>query len=148
VFLKKNDISNNIYLVFDGDIAVELDDGNDEEPIKEDTFNLKKVTSNLLNNPETTNEEKLAFIYKKGFFFGEYSVLSKNPEGYKYRAKSNLKVYEIPGYKFYNLLNKYGEIKKVMKQEAFERKELLNNRFKIKWRDMNFEGEDYKDPET
>lgn len=143
VILKKDDMAKNIYLVFDGEIIIEMDTNQAESEVKNES---KKGMFKKVNNKE--DSKKIAFVYKKSSYFGEYSIFSQNPEGYIYTAKTDLCVYELSAYKFINLINKYPDIKKVMRKEAFEKKEQLHKRFKIKYRDEYFPGENFKDKDV
>jgi len=109
---KDKKISDDIYLIFDGEITVSLDLAEDE-----------KCSEDWCNFP-------LEKEYKRGCFFGDYRLFYEQGTWFKYTAKTNVKMYVLPGYKFFNTLKKYENIYKLIKGEALKRHFDLDTRFK------------------
>jgi CRP-like cAMP-binding protein len=67
--------------------------------------------------------------FQKGFFFGDYNILSDNNSSFKYVTVSTVKLLAIPKYKFLRIVKKYEEIRKEMKERASDFSKVQSGRF-------------------
>jgi CRP-like cAMP-binding protein len=68
-------------------------------------------------------------FFQKGFFFGDYNIISDHNSSFKYVTKSAVKLLAIPKHKFLKIVKKYEEIRKEMKERASDFNKVQCGRF-------------------
>lgn len=90
-------------------------------------INLLLVGDICLKVPN--DQVKLRRFFKKGYFFGDFSVLFDMPSNYSYYAETAVKVISLPKYEFKKILEKYPVIKKEIEDNSVQINSRRDRRF-------------------
>ena len=71
-------------------------------------------------------EHRFSRFFKKGFYFGDYNILSQKPSEFNYTFKKDSKCFCFPKTKFIKILGEYPPLKDSLLENSFQNYKDLN----------------------